>query len=78
MAVGVERAVGVVGALLIDPTTQLVAIDRVGQRDTGVPVTFDVAPELPEALLPPVGVRGAGPAGQLLESALTIGLKGDF
>ena len=42
MAVGVKGAFGVAWALRRDPLTELVAIDRVGLRDAGVTVAFDV------------------------------------
>ncbi len=54
---------------------ELVAIDRVGLRDAGVTVALDVVQESAETLLPPVGDRVPGPAGQILKSALAIGVE---
>ena len=78
LAVGVKDAFGVVGALRGDPRAELVAIDRVGLRDAGVTVAFDVVEESTETLLPPGGVGVPCPAGQVFESALAIGVKGAF
>ena len=44
------------GALVIDPLTELVAIDHVGRRDAGVTVAFDEPFQHPEPELP----RGGG------------------
>ena len=77
-AVGVKGAFGVVVALHGDPLTERVAIDRVGRRDAGVTVAFDVVAESAETLLPLVGVGVPCPAGQVLESVLAVGVKGAF
>jgi hypothetical protein len=36
--------------LRVDPHAELVAVDRVGQRNAGVTVAFEIAEELPETL----------------------------
>ena len=41
-------------------------------------VAFDIVQESAETLLPPVGAGIPGPAGQVRESALAIGVKGAF
>ena len=76
LAVGVKGAFGVAVALRVDPHTERVAIDGVGPRDAGVTVAFDVVQESAETLLPLVGAGVPGPAGQVLESALAVGVKG--
>ena len=76
MAIGVKGAFGVVAALLYDPPTEPVAIDRVGHRDTGITVALDVIQEPAESFLPSVGTGVPGPAGQFLESLLTVGVEG--
>ena len=76
MAVGVKDALGVSGALLADPCAELVAIDLVGHRDPGVTVAFDVVQKSAERLLPLLGEGVPCPAGQFLESALAVGVKG--
>ena len=76
LAIGVKGAFGVHAPLCKDPMTETVAIDGVGLRDAGVTVAFDVVLESAETLLPPVGAGIPGPAGQVRESALAIGVKG--
>ncbi len=65
-------------ALGSDPRAERVAIIGVGPWDAGITVVFDVVLESAEPLLPPVGLGIPCPAGQVLESALAIGLKGAF
>ena len=55
LAVGVKAAFGVLGALIADPHTELVAIDCGGQRDAGLTMAFDVAQQSAKTLLPLVG-----------------------
>ena len=76
-AVGVKGASAFV-ALHIDPRTEPVAIDRVGDRDAGVTVAFDIVLESAETLLPLVGEGVPRPAGQILESPFALGVKGAF
>ena len=78
LAVSVKGAFGVDVRCVIDPLTEPVAIDRVGLRDAGVTVAFDVVQESAETLLPLVGAGVPCPAGQLLESVLAVGVKGAF
>ena len=75
---GVEGAIGVVPALNVDPLPERVAVERVSHRDAGVTMAFDVFQEPLEALLPLVGTEVPRPAGQLLESAFAIGVKGAY
>ena len=56
-AVCIKGAFGVPGPLLTDETTEVVAVDGVTLRDTGVRVAFDVVQQSTEALLPHVGLR---------------------
>src|ERR1700737_3029095 len=58
--------------------TERVAIDRIGLRDAGVPVAFDVVLESAETLPPIVNAGIPYPAGQLLEPAFAVGVKGAF
>src|SRR5262249_52552929 len=51
-AVGLKPAVGMEVALVIDPMTELEAMESVGPWDASVTVAFDVAQELVETLLP--------------------------
>ena len=74
-AIRFKGGLPVLGALLSDPRTEPVAIDRVQVRHSGVTVTFDVAQKLAEPLLPPVGTAVPRPAGQVLKSALAVGVK---
>ena len=76
LAVGVKNAFVVLDPLIVDPMTELVAIERVGRRDASVTVAFDICLELVETLLPQVGFGVPCPAGHVLESAFAIGLKG--
>jgi hypothetical protein len=78
VAVGLKSTLPAIVALVMDPVAELVAIDGVGPPDVGITVAFDVLDESAEPLLPPLGVRVPGPAGQVLESTLPIGLKGAF
>jgi hypothetical protein len=52
LATGLKGAFGVVGALLPDPSTESLAVDRVGLRDAGVTVAFDKLFQQPEPELP--------------------------
>ena len=66
------------GALLVDPSTQSVAIDAVGRRHAGVAVAFDVTQELTEAVFPLCCNGVPCPTGQFLESVFAVGVKGAF
>jgi hypothetical protein len=77
LAIDLKGASGVVVALRLDPGTERVAIDHVGLRDAGVTVAFYVVQGAAETLLPLVD-RVPRPAGQVLESALTVDIKAAF
>lgn len=77
-AVGIKGAVGMEVALRDHPLTEPIAIDRVGHWDAGVTVAFDVVLESAETLLPLVSAGIPCPAGQPLESAFAVSLKGAF
>jgi hypothetical protein len=62
----------------LDIPAYISAIDRVGLRDAGVTVAFDVVQESAETFLPLVGLAVPCPSGQVVESALAISLKGAF
>jgi len=68
-AISDKSAVSVLDTLFLDPGAELVAIDRVRPRHAGVTVAFDILLQTAETFLPPVGVRGPGSAGHVLESA---------
>jgi hypothetical protein len=78
LAIGFKDAFTVVCALHDDPLTELVAIDRVRVRDSGMSLLFDVVLESAEPRFPLVGVGVPCPPWQVLESALTVGVKGAF
>jgi hypothetical protein len=65
-------------ALIADPCSELVAVDRVGVRDAGITMAFDVVQKSGEAFLPLVGVRTPCPAWQLFESVLAVSVKVPF
>jgi hypothetical protein len=75
LAISLQGAFAVVIALLADPCAELVAIDGVVVRDAGVTVSFDVALELAEDCLPPLGMGFPCPAGQVFESMFAVGVK---
>jgi hypothetical protein len=73
---GIDGSSGIVAALFFNPHAESVFFGHVGDRDSGVTVAFDVVQKSAETVLPPVDMRAPCPARQLLESALTLGLKG--
>jgi hypothetical protein len=62
----------------IDPRSECVAVDDVGERDAGVTIAVHVVLELAEALLPLVGVKIPFPRRQLRESVLTVNSRTPF
>ncbi len=78
LALGEKDASAVKAALRYDPRPELVAIHRVGGRDAGVTVVFDVVQQSAEPLLPPVGLGIPCPAGQVFEPVFVVGVQGAF
>ena len=71
-----KGSLGVPVALHVDPLAEPVAIDVVGQRDTGVTVAFDIVQEPAEAFIPLLRMGVPGPAWKFLKSRLTVGGEG--